>query len=409
MAVERTTAHPRDGHRRWRRRRRSDRLALDSSLSVFVFRIGRYSSDHGVLGAIRSLGSLGVPVATTRTAVRAPADWSRHLTSRLPFPSAFDDDALVDAFDGVSGAFDTPTTLVVPTDDKAAIFLDEHGHRLPSRYVWHTGPRGVASQLVDKERCAQALARCGLACAPGHVLQAPLTEGDAGSIDLPGVIKRVSRTIHQDGSWSASTLVVHTAEELGVALKGVNADRAKILVQRYIPGRDWLYHAYFDRRSAPAFASTATKVFSDAPGGATALAVTRHNDEVKAIFTALGAELRYVGPISADVREAEDGTLYVLDVNPRLGACFRLFTAPGGLDPLRAYHLEASGRPIPDQRVPDGRCYVVDGSRPPSRRDTRRQIRRARSVERAWRSLADPLPGLARQVSRLRRGRRSSP
>ena len=387
--------------RRLRASSRAD-IDLDRSLSSFVFRVGRYVSDHGVLGAIRSLGSLGIRVHASACGRRSPADWSRYLTQRVPFPATADPGSLVRAFHATAAHLPDAQVLVVPTDDLAAIFINEHGDQLPRQFITVTPRRGVAKLLVDKHRCAQALAECGVPAPPGHVVKGPVGPDDVASIELPVVLKRLARSVDAAGEWSASTLVVRTPKELTAAIEQIDADRAHVLVQPYLEGRDWLYHAYFDHDARPVFAHTAHKIVSDGNGGATALAMTRGNDDVRGLLPRFAARLAYSGPMSADIRETRDGQLFVLDVNPRLGACFRLFTAVGGLDVLRAGHLHGSGRPIPAHNVPDGRRYLVEGAAPPTQFDGVRRQATATSIERAWWDPGDPLPDLFRKVIGLR-------
>jgi predicted ATP-grasp superfamily ATP-dependent carboligase len=58
--------------------------------------------------------------------------------------------------------------------------------------------------------------------------------------------------------------------------------------------------------------------------------------------------------------DARDGQYKVLDVNPRIGATFRLFVAPSGLDVARALYLDMTGQPIPPAEHPDGRKWIVE-------------------------------------------------
>ena len=221
---------------------RRTEIELDAALAVFVLRIGRYGSDYGVLGAIRSLGSLGVRVYTSRGQSLSPANCSRYLTGAVPLATAVADDRLVDALATCLDAVDG-RVLLVPTDDKAAIFLNERAGALPPRAIILTPPPGVARQLVDKHRCAALLTSCGASTPPGRALVGPVSADDAASIVLPAVIKRRARTVSAEGGWSPSTVIVRTSADLRAVLGGVDADRASIVVQPLIAGRDWLWHA----------------------------------------------------------------------------------------------------------------------------------------------------------------------
>jgi D-aspartate ligase len=56
--------------------------------------------------------------------------------------------------------------------------------------------------------------------------------------------------------------------------------------------------------------------------------------------------------------DARDGQYKALDVNPRLGATFRLFVDPSGLDVVRCMYLHLTGQPIPPARAAAGRKWL---------------------------------------------------
>jgi predicted ATP-grasp superfamily ATP-dependent carboligase len=58
--------------------------------------------------------------------------------------------------------------------------------------------------------------------------------------------------------------------------------------------------------------------------------------------------------------DARDGLYKVLDVNPRIGSTFRLFTGGDGLDVVRALYLDMTGQPVPESQVVEGRKWIVE-------------------------------------------------
>ena len=70
-------------------RRSADGLSadVDRSVAVLLMRIGHYPLHHGTVGAIRSLGRLGVPVYTVVEDHFTPAARSRYLTGRFRWPT----------------------------------------------------------------------------------------------------------------------------------------------------------------------------------------------------------------------------------------------------------------------------------------------------------------------------------
>ena len=58
--------------------------------------------------------------------------------------------------------------------------------------------------------------------------------------------------------------------------------------------------------------------------------------------------------------DVRDGLYKVLDVNPRIGATFRLFVGDNGMDVARALYLDLTGQAVPPSRPRIGRKWVVE-------------------------------------------------
>lgn len=58
--------------------------------------------------------------------------------------------------------------------------------------------------------------------------------------------------------------------------------------------------------------------------------------------------------------DARDGLYKVLDVNPRIGATFRLFVGANGIDVARALYLDSTGQPVVPSPVRKGRKWIVE-------------------------------------------------
>jgi predicted ATP-grasp superfamily ATP-dependent carboligase len=58
--------------------------------------------------------------------------------------------------------------------------------------------------------------------------------------------------------------------------------------------------------------------------------------------------------------DARDGQYKVLDVNPRIGATFRLFVGMQGLDVVRALYLDLTGQEVPADTAREGRRWLVE-------------------------------------------------
>lgn len=95
--------------------------------------------------------------------------------------------------------------------------------------------------------------------------------------------------------------------------------------------------------------------------GFTTLGVCVGNEAVVQATRDLAKAIGYRGIIDIGWRfDARDGSYKMLDLNPRLGATFRLFVGADGLDVVRALHLDLTGRPIPSDRAVEGRKWMTE-------------------------------------------------
>ena len=95
--------------------------------------------------------------------------------------------------------------------------------------------------------------------------------------------------------------------------------------------------------------------------GATSLGICLPNPEVEATTRRWMRALGYRGILDIGYRyDARDGSYKVLDVNPRVGATFRLFVARNGMDVVRALYLDMTGQPVPEAEPQWGRKWMVE-------------------------------------------------
>src|SRR5215471_8664972 len=100
---------------------------VDTSTPAMVLKLDRNVMHHGGLGAIRSLGRLGVPVYGVHETRFAPAAQSRYLRGRLVWqPDPEDAERTAAGLMLLAERIGRPAVLI-PTDDAGAIFLAEHG------------------------------------------------------------------------------------------------------------------------------------------------------------------------------------------------------------------------------------------------------------------------------------------
>ncbi len=134
------------------------------------------------------------------------------------------------------------------------------------------------------------------------------------------------------------------------------------MIQEFIPGDDWMFDGYFDANSQRLFGVTGKKIRRfPVNTGVTSLGVCQRNQDVEQTTAAFMKAIGYQGILDIGYRyDRRDGQYKVLDVNPRIGCTFRLFTATNGIDVARALYLDMTGQPVPAAQAADGRKWVVE-------------------------------------------------
>jgi D-aspartate ligase len=138
-----------------------------------------------------------------------------------------------------------------------------------------------------------------------------------------------------------------------------------LMLQEYIPGGEndvWMFNGYFDAVSDCLMGFTGRKLRqTPVYTGVTSLGICLTNDTVRNTTTRWMKELGYRGILDIGYRfDARDGQYKVLDVNPRIGATFRLFVSGNGLDVARAMYLDLTGQRVPPARSVEGRKWMVE-------------------------------------------------
>jgi len=124
-----------------------------------------------------------------------------------------------------------------------------------------------------------------------------------------------------------------------------------------------MFNGYFDAHSDCLAGFTGRKLRQTPPyTGVTSLGICLRNDVVEQTTRQWMKRLGYSGILDIGYRfDARDGSYKVLDVNPRIGATFRLFVGDNGIDVARAQYLDLTGQSVPPSQQVDGRKWLVEG------------------------------------------------
>jgi predicted ATP-grasp superfamily ATP-dependent carboligase len=364
--------------------------------------------DHNGLNQVRTLGRLGVPVYLTHPPGRPAASRSRYAAGRFPWDIHAHTDAETVRFllDKVAPAIGEPA-IVVPGEDRSAIFLAEHAEALAPSFVSAVRNGELVRRLVDKGGLRELCAATGT---PTPRTQTPVTREDverfAAEATFPVVVK-ARHGWRLNGTGDVPTVIAETREELIAAVDRLSAGGApEAILQEYVPGGAdavWLVNGYAGRDGRVRLLVPANKLREyPVDRGLTSFGVTRENPTVVAIATNLVESVGYSGPFDIELRfDARDGSYNVIDFNPRAGANFRLCVDGNGLDSIRAAYLDLTDQPV--QRAPlragrrwiaehvdvlAARRYIAEGRIGP-----REYLRSLRDVEEAaWWARDDPAP-----------------
>jgi predicted ATP-grasp superfamily ATP-dependent carboligase len=123
-----------------------------------------------------------------------------------------------------------------------------------------------------------------------------------------------------------------------------------------------MLNGYFDEHSECLFSITGKKIHqTPVYTGMTALGVCLSNPAIESATKTLVRAVGYKGILDIGYRyDARDGLYKLLDVNPRLGATFRLFVGHNGMDVARAKYLHFTGQPVPVANICAGRKWILE-------------------------------------------------
>ena len=324
------------------------------------------SSQHGGLGAIRSLGRARIPVYSVHRNSWEPASRSRYVRRAFCWDFASAPEASSVSFLlGIAKQIGERPMLVA-TCDTTARLVAENADALAKAYVFQSPPVNAVRIFSSKKETHDLCHRLGI---PTADISVPTSRMDAlnfAANKFPVIVKGEDGPfVGVDGR--SERVVIATSEEELLKIYDLNADHGspRFILQEYIPGGDdtiWMFNGYFNERSECLFGATGQKLHQyPAHRGSTSLGVCVKSECVEKQTLQLLQAVNYRGPVDLGYRfDARDGSYKVLDVNPRIGMTFRLFTAENGLDVIRAAYLDVTGQVVPADRVPDGRKWIVE-------------------------------------------------
>ncbi|MFE2039427.1 ATP-grasp domain-containing protein [Streptomyces sp. NPDC059477] len=403
---------------------------VDRAVPGLIVKFGDYPLHHGGVGAIRSLGRLGVPVYAITEDPYTPAAASRYLTRAFVWPTAGTEepDHLVEGLVRIGRRIGRPAVLI-PTDEEAAVLIAERRADLAGHFLAPPVAPALPRRLASKQGLHELCLAHGM---PTPETVVPATYDDIAAFAerarFPVVAKNREAFVRRRRPAVHGTTRITTRERLlalardwtapgrgrpgaltataadGDTDPGGGSGDLGVILQEYLPrefAEDWIVHGCFAADSTPLALFTGVKVRSWPPhAGMTANAYVVRNPELADLAARFIEQIGFTGVIDLDLRfDRRDGQYKLLDFNPRTGAQFRLFESESGVDVVRALHLDLTGRPVPEGGQRPGHRYIVENIDLPALLAYRRSgyttphaPRRATTTELAWLAGDDPLP-----------------
>ncbi len=378
-------------------------------IPALILKIGHYPLHSGGVGAIRTLGRLGVPVYATAEDRLTPAAVSRYCTGTFRWRTTGHEDP-ADLVGGLAeiGQRIGRTAVAVPVDDEAAVLLAEHADVLSEYFLFpRMADPGLVRKLASKHEMSALCQEHGFPV-PAWAFAATGEEvaAFAATARFPVVVKNAAPWVRRRAPAVAGTTVVGSAAEL-IELASSTRETPALLLQEYIPhqvAEDWIVHLYCDADANCRVLFTGVKTGSWPPNtGATASGIAVPNPALSDLVERFCKAVGFHGIADLDVRfDRRDQQYKLVDFNPRMGNQFRLFETPAGIDVIRAQYLDLTGEPVPPGDQINGRRIVVEHINRLSRLGERGSGYRtpsapghATETELAWLAPDDPLPFLA--------------
>jgi D-aspartate ligase len=337
-------------------------MAVDTSTPAVILRCSR----HGGLGMTRTLGRMGVRVYNVDSGKWVPSFVSRYSSGRCLWdaetaPAEATVEYLEEVAKEVGGR-----PILIPTSDQLAMLVASHRERLAKSFLFPALEPKLVSGLCSKKEMHFLARKAGIPTPDAAFPQSRMELLEyLETAQFPIMLKGVFGKNLEAVTGKRMYKVKSREELLAVYDRAEDPARPNLMLQEYIPGGDdtvWMFNGYFDAEGNCLVGMTGKKIRQyPAYTGLTSLGVCLRNDVVDRQTRAFMRAIGYRGILDIGYRyDARDGQYKVLDVNPRVGATFRLFTADNGMDVVRALYLDLTGQKVASSPTPEGRKWMVE-------------------------------------------------
>ncbi|MEW5798538.1 MAG: ATP-grasp domain-containing protein [Bacteroidota bacterium] len=321
---------------------------------------------YGGLGIMRSLGRLGVRMFGIDKTEFSPALQSRYCSHRFVWD--LEQRTTEESLNFLrSVVYRTgPFPILIPTSDETMMFVANHAQTLKQWFQFTEQPAELILSLYDKKEMF-ALAKNYNIPVPRTVFPTSLDDVTefARNAVYPLLVKGIDGKELEKKTGKKMVIVRNTDDLIEQYLLMEDPDHPNVMIQEYIPGGDddtWIFNGYFNTRSVPLVSFTGKKLRQNPIyTGMTSLGISEYNESVIELAVRFMQSVGYKGIVDIDFRyDARDDTYKILDVNPRVGATFRMFVGRNGMDVVRAMYLDMTRQQVYPTVQQENRKWVVE-------------------------------------------------
>lgn len=289
----------------------------------------------GDMDLVRPLGLAGIrSVAAGPT--RQEAAWSRYAIGSIRLPELWHsaEQAVEALVQYGSTRNDRPT--IIYQKDPAVLLLSRHRERLSPHFRLMLPDPETVEDLIDKERFQARSAALDLPV-PRALFLKPSTSGLDATTQLrfPVIVKPTVRD-QTESAWrpvshGAKALLCASVNDVARLWRRHELADVTLAVQEYIPGDETRlvsYHSFRtdDGTTIGEFTGRKVRTLPSEFGQSTAVEITA-DDRMRDLGRRVLDALDFHGVAKVDAKMADDGSLHVLEVNPR----FNLWHHPGAV------------------------------------------------------------------------------
>jgi len=271
---------------------------------VYSIKILKETTDHYIVGVDASPYSPGLFLAD----------------EGYVFPLAGDEDAFLNAVRDV--VLSKRIDVIIPNVDEELPLLARPDVQATLGAKVIVSPLETILTCVNKARTVQALK---------DVIPCPKTmtaDGDLSNLSYPVHLKPV------DGRGSRHTYLIEDQAALKECIRQVEdclGGRHKLLIQEYLPGKEYTVDALFDLSGQPL--AIIPRVRLRVSSGLSVQGQTVRNEVLIENVRAIAKRLTFHGPINLQFREDAEGVPKILEINPRFSGGLPIVTAAGANTP----------------------------------------------------------------------------